>query len=259
VPLRNTYRIELPLIEPDPEQPRQHFDAESLQELSASVKARGVRQPLTVRWHPESRRYRIIDGERRYRAAKFAKLESVPCLLSEGQGKEVLIDQIVHNWQRADLRPYETADALVRLKHEFGMAVTDIAKMTGKSLGEVSKLIALVERVADEVQDRVRQLADASLTKRHLYALTQLEPGQQMRLAKRIVRDHLTATETERLIRAGRDPSRKSCPSARGRPRKHVAIATKHGMVRLTPDVPNFDDHLLLAMLHEARRELVKE
>jgi ParB family chromosome partitioning protein len=230
-----------------------------LQELAASLKVRGVRQPLTVRWHPDSRRYRIVDGERRYRAAKLAKLDSVPCLVSEGQGKEVLIDQIVHNWQRSDLRPYETADALVRLKQEFGMSVTEIAEMTGKSVGEVSKLIALVERVAAEVQDRVRQLGDASLTKRHLYALTQLDSQQQMRLAQRIVRDQLTAAETERLVRAGRDFSPTIDSPMRGRPRKHINIPTKYGLVRLTPETADFDDQLLIAMLHQARRELAKE
>ena len=172
--------------------------------------------------------------------------------------KDVLIDQIVHNWQRSDLRPYETADALVRLKNQFGMSVTDIAEMMGKSVGEVSKLIALVERVSSEVQDRVRQFGDASLTKRHLYALTQLEPKQQMRLAQRIERDHLTAAETERLIRAGRDFSMTANRPPRGRPRKHVTIATKYGMVRLTPDAADFDDQYLIAMLHEARRELAE-
>jgi ParB family chromosome partitioning protein len=257
VPLRNTYRIELALIEPDPNQPRQHFDADALQELADSIKARDVRQPLSVRWEPTSRRYRIIDGERRFRAAGQAGIPDVPCIISEGEAKEVLVDQIVQNWQRADLRPYETADALVRLKQEFAMPVSEIAAMTGKSVGEVSKLIALVERVAPEVQERVRQLADASLTKRHLYALTQLEPHQQMRMAHRIEREQLTAADTERLVRAGLDfPSTQARPS-RGRPRKHVRLATKYGMVQLTPDGPNFDDQTLIAMLHEARRQLV--
>jgi len=67
--------------------------------------------------------------------------------LAEADSRDVLVDQIVHNWQRADLRPYETADALVRLKSEFGMTPAEIAKLTGKSIGEVAKLIALVERL----------------------------------------------------------------------------------------------------------------
>lgn len=245
------------MTEPDPNQPRQHFDEGALQELADSIKARDVRQPLSVRWEPASRRYRITDGERRFRAAHQAGLRDVPCIVCEGEGKEVLVDQIVQNWQRAALRPYETADALVRLKNEFTMSIGKIAAVTGKSLGEVSKLIALVERVAPEVQERVRQLADASLTKRHLYALTQLEPKQQMRLAQRIEREQLTAADTERLVRAGLDfPTTPARPS-RGRPRKHVRLATKYGMVQLTPNDPTFDDQTLVAMLHEARRQLV--
>ncbi len=259
MPLRNTYRIELALIEPDPDQPRRHFDQDVLQELADSIKARDVRQPLSVRWHPQSRLYRVIDGERRLRASKLAGLRDVPCVIYETQGQDVLVDQVVQNWQRADLRPYETADALVRLKTEFGMSVTDIATVVGKSVGEVSKLIALVERVAPDVQARVRQLGDASLTKRHLYALTQIEPPMQMRLAIRIEREQLTADETERLIRSGIDPKPQAKPPSRGRPRKHVRIATKYGTVQLTPDAPDFDDHTLIAMLHEARRHLAGE
>ena len=69
IPLRNTYRIDLSLIEPDPDQPRRFFDDEALDELAASIKSRHVKQPLSVRWQPESRKYVIIDGERRFRAA----------------------------------------------------------------------------------------------------------------------------------------------------------------------------------------------
>jgi ParB family chromosome partitioning protein len=259
IPLRNSYRIELSLIEPDPDQPRQHFDPHALQELSDSIRARDVRQPITVRWIPETSRYRIIDGERRFRAAAQAGLTDIPCVIYEGQGKEILVDQIVQNWQRADLRPYETADALVRLKSEFGMSVREIAGMTGKSAGEVSKLIALVERVAPDVQQRVRQVGEISLTKRHLYALTQLEPEQQMRLALRIERHQLTADETERLVRTGAELHATGKQPGRGRPRKHVRIPTRYGLVQLTPDAPDYDDHFLIAMLHEARRQLSAE
>jgi hypothetical protein len=74
-----------------------------LEELAASIQARGIEQPLTVRWEPEAGKYRIIDGERRYRAAGIAQFTEVPCLLKEADSRNTLIDQIVHNWQRADL------------------------------------------------------------------------------------------------------------------------------------------------------------
>jgi ParB family chromosome partitioning protein len=254
--MRNTYRIEIDLIEPDPDQPRRYFDQEALKELAASIQARGVRQPLTVRWEPNARKYRITDGERRYRAAGIAGLKEIPCLLAETDSRETLIDQIVHNWQRADLRPYEMADALVRLKKDFSMTLADIARLTGKSIGEVGKLVALVEKVIPEVQERVREVGNASLTKRHLYTLSQLPPDEQKRLAGRIEREQLTVLETERLVRAGLEPTQRKETHAPGRPRKHIRIATKYGLVQLTPADPHFTDEILLAMLQEARREL---
>ena len=256
VPLRNTYRIELKLIEPDPKQPRQYFDEPTLQELADSIRARDIKQPLTVRWEPDAGKYRIIDGERRYRAAALAGLADVPCLVAEAGSRDVLVDQIVHNWQRADLRPYETADALVRLRDEFHLPLTEIAALTGKSLGEVSKLVALIDKVIPEVQKSVREVGEATMTKTHLYLLSQLEPEQQKRLAARIHREHLTVLETEKLIRKGQEP-----PAFRsrrvGRPRKHVSLQTKYGWVRLSPDKQSYSDEILLAMLQEARRMIV--
>jgi ParB family chromosome partitioning protein len=256
VPLRNTYRIELALIEPDPQQPRRYFDEDALKELAESIRARDIKQPLAVCWHPESSKYRIIDGERRYRAARLAGLHDVPCLLAEADSRGVLLDQIIQNWQRSDLRPYETADALVRLKNEFGMTLIEIAQLTGKSVGEVGKFVALVEKVVPEVQDRVRAIGDASLTKSHLYMLSQLPPGQQKRLAARIEREQLTVIDTERLVRAGLEPTipQKSRPV--GRPRKHIRISTKYGLVQLSPKNVDYTPETLLAMLQEAREEL---
>jgi ParB family chromosome partitioning protein len=248
--------IELTLIQPDPQQPRQYFDEVETKELAASIQALGIRQPLTVQWKPDIQRYQIIDGERRYRAATIVGFKDVPCVLTETTSRDVLIDQIVHNWQRADLRPYETADALVRLKNESHMTLAEIARLTGKSIGEVGKFIALVERVVPEVQQRVRKVADSSLTKRHLYTLSQLPPDQQNRLAARIEREQLTVSETERLVRAGLEPAKHQQSHSVGRPRKHVRIATKYGLVQLTPNDEHYTDEILLAMLQEARREL---
>jgi ParB family transcriptional regulator, chromosome partitioning protein len=254
--MRNTYRIELSLIEPDPNQPRRYFEQAALEELAASIQARGIEQPLTVRWEPETQKYRITDGERRYRAAGIAGLVDVPCLIKETDSRDTLISQIVHNWQRADLRPYETADALVRLKSEYSIPLIEIARLTGKSIGEVGKLIALVERVVPEVQQKVREVGNASLTKRHLYTLSQLSPKEQKRLAARIEREQLTALETERLVRAGLEPARREEVRTVGRPSKHIRIPTKFGLVQLTPADPHFTDETLLAMLREARREI---
>jgi len=256
--LPGAFLIELSQIEPDPNQPRKHFDEQALRELAESIQAGQVKETITVCWNATSHKYRIIDGERRYRAAKLAGLNEVPCVVRDVGTKDALVDQIVHNWQRQDLRPYEMADALIRLKNDHGMTPTDIAKATGKSLAEVTKLVALVEKVAPAVQDKVRELTDTSLTKRHLYALTKLEPEQQLQFAQRIEQEQLTAIDTERLVKrttARRSPAER--PTRRqGRPRKHVHISTTHGTVRLTPNDPGFTDDTLARMLEEAARQL---
>ena len=252
--LPGAFLIELSQIEPDPDQPRKHFDEEPLRELAESIQAGQVKETITVCWNPASHKYRIIDGERRYRAAKLAGLNEVPCVVRDLGAKDALVDQIVHNWQRQDLRPYEMADALVRLKNDHGMTATDIAKVTGKSLAEVTKLIALVEKVVPGVQQKVRELADTSLTKRHLYALTKLEPDQQLQFAERIEREELTAIDTEQLVKrsTARRSSAERDARKQGRPRKHVQLSTSLGTVRLTPSEPYFTDDTLAGMLKEA-------
>ena len=244
------------MIDPDLLQPRRSFDERMLKEVAASIQARDIVQRHTVRWEPSVQKYRIIDGERRYRAAAIAKLRDMSCLLAEADSRDVLVDQIVHNWQPADLWPHETAHALVRLKSEFGMTPAQIAKLTGKSMGDVAKLIALIERVVPEVQERVRGIGETSLTKRHLNTLSQLAPDQQRRLAARIERKQLTVLETERLVRAVLEPAKRQQTHSVGWLRKHIRIPIEYGIVQLAPAEPKFTGETLLAMLQEACRKL---
>lgn len=218
-----------------------------------------MKQAVTVRWNPDSSRYRVIDGERRLRASRKAGLKEIPCLIEESTAQDILVDQIVSNWQRSDLRPYETAEALVKLKAEFKMTVSDLARATGKSKGEISKLIALVENVDAEVQALVRDVSDTLITKRHLYALTQLSPVEQRRLASRIQREHLTAVETERIIKSESAIELDAKERNRGRPRKHIRLETAWGAVTLSPISQDYDTALLHKMLHQARRKLSDE
>jgi len=198
---------------PDPDQPRRKFDEKELTDLTRSVESRGIKQPLTVRWNPQHRRYMIIDGGRRLEAATRLKLNELPCWIQSGEGKDILIDQVVHNWQRSDLRPYETADALARLRDEFSMSQTDIAKLTGKSKSEISKFLALHDKVIPEVQNLARNVPD-SMTTRHLYNLSKLKPDRQEEIAAAITTQNLTAKQTERLIA---DQSPKITPNRRTR------------------------------------------
>lgn len=195
--------IRLERIVPDPNQPRRTFVAHSMEELIASIQARGIKQPLTVRWDAAEQRYRVIDGGRRYEAAKRLGLESVPCWVQRAEGRELVIDQVVHNWVRADLEPTETGAALARLRDEFGMTQQEISSVTGKPKGEISKFLAIHDGVIADV----KQLAVASestatpLSKRHLYNLSRLPENEQRELAQRAVEERMTAVEMEKLVR----------------------------------------------------------
>lgn len=174
----------------------------SMLELMSSIKERGIKQPLTVRWYPTAQKHMIIDGGRRYEAATRLGLEELPCWIQDGDRKEVLIDQIVHNWQRVDLRPFETADALARLRDEHGLQQTELARVTGKPKSEISKLLALCDKVVPEVQQMVRADQDNPLTRRHLYNISKVKPEKQKQIVERVKEQELTARQTEQLVKS---------------------------------------------------------
>ena len=174
--LPNSYLIRREQLIADPTQPRKVFDEQELSELAASIQSRGIKQPLTVRWDIITGKYIVIDGGRRFLAADRLGLAELPCWIQEGDSKDVLVDQIVHNWQRADLRPEETADALARLHDEFNLSQKQISKLTGKPTSEISKFLSIHDRVVPEVQQMAREQTEAAptLTMRHLYNIAKL-------------------------------------------------------------------------------------
>jgi len=210
--LTGTYLIRRDRLMSDPNQPRRKFDEQELTELKRSIEARGIKQPLTVRWSQQNSLYMIIDGGRRFEAATRLKLEELPCWIQAGEGRDILIDQIVHNWQRSDLRPYETADALSRLRDEFGLSQTEIAQVTGKSKAEISKFLALHDKVVPEVQKLAHGDSGVQLSRRHLYAISKIAAEEQGGFADRILRENLTADQTEQITRPA---SRKEKPTVR--------------------------------------------
>src|SRR5207245_4101503 len=114
--LAGAFLIKLEHIRPDPAQPRKTIDSKRLQELVASVREHGILQPVSVRFVPESSCYFIIAGERRYQAAKEIGLIELPCWVQRPDERQVLVHQVVENWQRADLHPFDLADALAELR-----------------------------------------------------------------------------------------------------------------------------------------------
>ena len=220
--LPNSYLIRRDQLAPDPTQPRKLFDEQELTELAASIQSRGIKQPLTIRWDTVTSRYMLIDGGRRFLAAERLSLEELPCWIQDGDTKDVLVDQIVHNWQRAELRPEETADALARLRDEFDLLQKQISELTGKPQGEISKFLAIHDRVVPEVQQMAREQSDTArtLTMRHLYNIAKLPQSEQKAVADQIRNSHLTATETEELVSRTRGRSRRRSAGLQARQRR---------------------------------------
>ena len=215
--LKGAFLLDVSRIRPDPKQPRREFDEEEQKGLTASVVERGLKQPLRVWYVPEENVYQIVSGERRYRAALAAGMMAVPCIAEDASGvlprKEILVDQIVENWQRADLKPFELSDALAELRDLHGLTQDDIARLTGKPKSEISRLLSL-QKVAPAIQQAVRTDESGTLSRRHLVAVAQLPVDEQPGLVEKIRGGGLSATETER--EAARWKQQRTGQAARG-------------------------------------------
>ena len=146
---------EIPLdkIIRNPNQPRQFFNEEKLNELAESIRQKGVIQPIIVKPDPENQRYILIAGERRYRAAKIAERETIPALVKEKEDPLEL--GIIENLQREDLNPIEEAEAIMRLKEERGYSDGQVAQILGTSRPSINmtlKLNALPEQIKKACQ-----------------------------------------------------------------------------------------------------------
>lgn len=243
-------------IVPDPNQPRQDFGEADMTELTASIRTRGILQPLTVRWTADVSKFMIIDGGRRFEAATRLQLEQLPVWVQSGEGKGVLIDQIVHNWQRANLKPFETADALARLRDEFGLSQKQIAEVTGKSKSDISKFLALKDKVVADVQDMARTDTSGLMTQRHLYNLSRLKPDDQRDVAEQVRRDKLSAAATEKLVQAhsGIAPPKPTRKKGNGIASRQKRFRTTEADVLITFRKANISDDDLRTVVHELRR-----
>jgi len=185
-------------IEPHPDQPRRHFDAAALDELAASIAARGVIQPVIVR-PLAAGRYQLVAGERRWRAAQKAQVHEIPALIRDLSDREVMALALIENIQREDLNPVEEARAYQRLAELEAMTQAEIAKMVDKSRSHVAnlqRLLALPESVLDHLEA-------GRLDMGHGRALIGLDNADE--LAERAVAKKLSVREVEKLARANRD------------------------------------------------------
>lgn len=206
-------------IEPLPGQPRTHFSEDALRELSESIAARGVIQPIIVRPRAEGK-YQLVAGERRWRAAQKARLHEIPAIVRELEDREVMALALIENIQREDLNPIEEARAYQRLSDEEEMTQAEIAAMVDKSRSHVANLMRLLA-LPQQVMDMV---AENRLSMGHARALVGHDDA--VALAKRAVEQNLSVREIEKLARGDDGATSKAKPAKTTRdPAKDADIA----------------------------------
>ncbi|HMB05719.1 MAG TPA: ParB/RepB/Spo0J family partition protein [Isosphaeraceae bacterium] len=198
--------IRLDRIVADPNQPRKEFDPESLDRLATSIRERGQLQPIRVRWDDAADRYVVVVGERRWRAAQLAGLESLACMVVAGEptAEDLLEDQLVENALREDLKPIEQAKAYQSLMVSRGLSTRQLAERLQIGAASVAKALALLTLPGD-VQEAVEAGRIAPGT---AYELSKVEDSaEQVALAKEAAAGRLRRDEVQartRTLRKGR-------------------------------------------------------
>lgn len=197
-PEGGTLLVAIDQIVPNPRQPRHLIENGSLEELASSIREHGVLQPLIVTFEESSNQYILVAGERRWRAAKLAGLETVPVLVRQVTEQQRLELALIENVQRADLMPLETAEAFRNLNEEFGLTHEEIAARVGKSRVSVTNTIRLLN-----LPEPVRKaLAEQKISEGHARALLGLTSAvAQVSVLTTILQKDLTVRQTEELVR----------------------------------------------------------
>ena len=221
---------ELPvdLIEPNPNQPRQHFDEEALVALADSLRERGVLQPVLVRPRPGGT-YELIAGERRWRAAQLAGFDRVPAVVRPHDDTESVEIALIENMAREDLNPIEEARACALLVDELGLTREEIGRRVGRSRVAVSNLIRLLD-LPDEILDLV---AAGQLSEGHGRALLMTpNHGDRRRLGRLAAEEGWNVRQTEAAARATTEPPTKDLGDA-GRRRRALHPDQAEAVTRL--------------------------
>lgn len=200
-------------IHPNPNQPRRHFDEGGLDELAASIREKGIIQPLILRPHPTREGdFEIVAGERRWRAAQRAQVHDVPAIVRELDDTEVLELAIIENIQRSDLNPIEEATGFRQLMDRFGHTQEQLATALGKSRSHIANLMRLLG-----LPEAVRTMVeDGLLTAGHARALVTSDDPEG--LARQVIARGLSVRQTEKLAKGGETgskPVKPSSPAAR--------------------------------------------
>jgi len=196
IPGRSLLMLPVEAIERNPNQPRKRFEEAKLEELAASIREHGIVEPILVR--KEGGRYRIVAGERRWRAAQRAGLGQVPAVVREASEREAFELALVENLQRADLNAIEEAEAYEVLLDDHGLTQEQVAERVGKERSTVANALRLL-KLPEDVRDLVR---GGELDMGHARALLGLEDADAIRkTAQRAVREGLSVRATEALVR----------------------------------------------------------
>ncbi|WP_043871287.1 ParB/RepB/Spo0J family partition protein [Celeribacter indicus] len=208
-PRRPDMMVPIEKIIPNPDQPRRSFDPSGLQELSDSIREKGVIQPLIVRESPrEAGIYEIVAGERRWRASQMARLHELPVLVRAYSDTEVLEVAIIENIQRSDLNAIEEAAGYKQLMERFGHTQEKLSEALGKSRSHIANLMRLLQ-LPEDVQDFV---VNGDLSAGHARALVTADNPSD--LARQIIRGNLSVRETEKLVRGERAPTQRKSASS---------------------------------------------
>ncbi len=198
--------IERTRISEDPDQPRKHLSEEALQGLADSIRQHGMLNPITVRPIGDDA-YRIVTGERRWRAARMAGLEQVPCIVKQISADELLTEQLIENLQREDLAPLDKARAIDHVKSTLIQTNREIARRLGiseRTVGYLLDLLALPEDIGEAIVSSPNRPSDGQITEKHARFLKQLNeaPDLQNAVVDRIRNDKLSSEETGNLVKA---------------------------------------------------------
>jgi ParB family transcriptional regulator, chromosome partitioning protein len=209
IPGRTLLSLPIEAVERNPEQPRKRFEEAKLEELAASIREHGVVEPILVR--RSGTKYRILAGERRWRAAQRAGLKEVPAVLREATDREAFELALVENIQRADLNAIEEAEAYQVLVDDHGLTQEELAKRVGKERSTVANALRLL-RLPEEVREAVR---DGQLDMGHARALLGLDDVEMIRkAAQRVLREGLSVRAAEGLVRGLTKKPGKKGPAA---------------------------------------------
>ena len=192
---QNVQIVDIYMVEPDRNQPRKTFDAEKLQELADSVKQYGVLQPLLVQKEPDY--YRIIAGERRWRAARLAGLTEIPVIVKNFSAQDSMAVALIENLQRQNLNPMEESMAYQKLLTEFSLTQEQVAAKLGKSRSAIANSLRL-QNLAEPVQ---KSLSEGLISPGYAKVLLGVtDASEQNKLAVRVIAENLSVRELEKIV-----------------------------------------------------------